>query len=323
MESLPNITIDGINFTLVGYSLNIEKTQKESLKIISKDIKGIEREIYLYRSSSEMGLWRLGCFNRLQFYKGKDDYVQQTLIHFILQQFIENNIGKIVDIPFIFEHNEIDSERRDEYTDIYFPYCFSNIMKSHYVPLHIDDENRRIYIEPFNTYHQTLDNRCGSWVKEPEFLINLSLEFSNLFFLIIESIKFLYTSTYEYNEDNTKINIISNYFMCNLKSKIDDRIIILYYMIYNIYDKNKVLDELVIDGYYFPLFITTETTISNLGTFQFYIPSGGYICKILEHVKQCRNLTRNKYFGINISKSYMFIGSFYNNIFPFEQIKSL
>ena len=286
MDSLPNIQINNILFTLIGYSFNKEKTEKESLKIISRDSYGIERDIYLYRSYSEMGLWRLGCFTRLLFYKGKDDYVQQTLIHFTLQQFIDDNINKIIDIPFTLEHTEINSQVRSVYTPIYFPYCFSEIMKTHYIPLHIDDEIRRKHIEPFTTFQKNQLNRCGSWVIEPHFLNDLSLQFQETFVLINESIRFLYTSSYEYNEDTIKINIISNYFLCYLKSKKDDTIIILYYMQYIIHDNYKTLDELLKDGYYFPLFITTESTISYLGTFQYYIPSGGYICKILESHKK-------------------------------------
>lgn len=323
MEGLPNITIDNIVFTLVGYSNNKEKTEKESLKIISRDSHGVERDIYLYRSNSEMGLWRLGCFARLQFYKGKDDYVQQTLIHFTLQQFIDDNINKIIDIPFSFEHTEIQIDKRIEYAPIFFPYCFGNIMKTHYIPLHIDDETRRNHVEPFTTFHKNELNRCGTWIKNPDFLNDLSIQFSERFVLINESIQFLYNSSYEYNEDTVKLNIISNYFVCCLKSKTDDTTIILYYMRYYIHDNYKTFDELLKDGYYFPLFITTESTISNLGTFQYYIPSGGYICKILEHTKQCRDVKDNKFFGICLTKSYRFIGIFYNDIFPFHQIKSL
>jgi hypothetical protein len=323
MEGLPNITINNIIFTLVGYSFDKIKTEKESLKIISKDSNGLEREIYLYRSNSEMGLWRLGCFTRLLFYKGEDDYVQQTLIHFTLQQFIDNNISKIIDIPFTLEHTEISSERRSEYAPIYFPYCFAQIKKTHYIPLHIDDDTRKKHIEPFSTFNSITTNRCGYWSEEPIFLNDLSQKLSESFDLINESIQFLYNSSYEYNEDTIKLNIISNYFICHLKSKTDDTIIILYYMRYYIHDNHKTFDELLKDGYYFPLFITTESTISNLGTFQFYIPSGGYICKIFEHTKQCRNVRENTYFGNCITKSYRFIGTFYNNIFPFHQIKSL
>ena len=323
MEGLPNITIDNIVFTLVGYSFDKIKTEKESLKIISKDSNGLEREIYLYRSNSEMGLWRLGCFTRLLFYKGEDDYVQQTLIHFTLQQFIDNNISKIIDIPFTFEHTEISSEKRSEYAPIYFPYCFAQIKKSHYIPLHIDDETRRRHIEPFSTFNSNPINRCGYWLEEPLFLNDLSQKLSESFDLINESIQFLYNSSFEYNEDTVKLNIISNYFVCCLKSKTDDTTIILYYMRYYIHDNYKTFDELLKDGYYFPLFITTESVISNLGTFQYYIPSGGYICKIFEHAKQCRDVKVNAHFGKCITKSYRFIGIFYNNIFPFEQIKSV
>ena len=323
MDSLPNITINNIVFTLVGYSLDKEKTDKESLKIISRDSDGVEKDIYVYRSCSEMGLWRLGCFARLLFYKGKDDYVQQTLIHFTLQQFINDNISRIIDIPFRFEHTEIPIDRRDEYAPIFFPYCFGNIMKTHYTPLHIDDETRRKHVEPFATFQKNELNRCGSWIDKPDFLNDLSTQFSETFDLINESIRFLYTSSYEYNENTVRLNIVSNYFFCNLKSKTDDTIIILYYMIYSIHDNYKTFDELLKDGYYFPLFITTETTISNLGTFQYYIPSGGYICKIFEHTKQGRDVKLNKFFGICATKSYSFIGIYYNDIFPFQQIKSL
>jgi hypothetical protein len=323
MQDLPNIIIENITFTLAGYSTLKDKTEKESLKIISRDQSGLERYIYLYRSNSEMGLWRLGCFTRLQFYKGKEDYVQQTLIHFKLQMFIEQNLHRIIDIPFTIEHIEIDIEKRSEYAPIYFPYCFGNLMKTHYIPLHIDDATRMIHIEPFATFHKNPIYRCGSWREEPLFLLDLSKQFEQSYNLIEDSIEMLYTTNFEYTENSSIIQIISNYFVCYLKSKTDDTQIILYYMIYTIHDNYKTLDDLLKDSYYFPLYITTSTEISSLGTFKYYIPSGGYICKILEHVSQCRNVKTNTFFGKCLTKSYFFIGTYYNNIFPFYQIKSL
>ena len=61
---------------------------------------------------------------------------------------------------------------------------------------------------------------------------------------------------YNINNSANRLNIISNYFVCHLKSKTDDTTIILYYMRYYIHDNYKTFDELLKDGYYFPLFIT-------------------------------------------------------------------
>ena len=92
---LPNIVINNIRFQLEGYNPP-DPTGKNSLKIRSFLPDGTSYELYLYQSESSLGFWRLGCWNRGLYYKGKVDYIQQTFIHLNLQDFINKNISKII-----------------------------------------------------------------------------------------------------------------------------------------------------------------------------------------------------------------------------------
>ena len=80
---------------LFGLNPKNEVIDRNSLKIISRIPSGEMYELYLYQSETSLGFWRLGCNNRGQLYKGENDYIQQTLIHFSLQEFINKNISKI------------------------------------------------------------------------------------------------------------------------------------------------------------------------------------------------------------------------------------
>lgn len=92
----------------------------------------------------------------------------------------------------------------------------------------------------------------------------------------------------------------------------------LYYTIYNIAHGSKIsYDSLMVDKKYFPLFLTTNLKITPFGTFENYVLSAGYICKLFEYKKQSET------FGNNISKDHRYIGDMYDDLFPFNIIKTL
>ena len=334
---LPNITIDDINFKLVGYNFKNEVIDKDSLKIISTSLSnGSTYELYLYQSETSLGFWRLGCFNRGQLYKGQNDYVQQTFIHFRLQEFINKNISIIKSIPFINTHSELREEtklkiKNDSLTHLEnsFPLCF-NVLPSlkytfeHYIPTHINDESRMIHIDPFDDFDKEKSNLCGNWKKNPKsYLETISLKLSEQYELDTSSLSFLYNDLYEYNNTEfhgspIKLHIIYNIFMCRLVSKNDGPNLFLYYTIYNIIDTLKVSkDSLIVDRHYFPLFLTTNLNITPFGTFKNYVLAAGYICKLFEY----RKLSET--FGHFGSKDHLYIGYMYNDLFPFNIIKTL
>lgn len=328
--AIDNITIDSINFKLVGYNLKNEVIDKDSLKIISTLPDGTTYELYLYQSETSLGFWRLGCHNRVQLYKGENDYIQQTFIHFILQEFINKNIEIVKSVPFVNIHPELTEENKKKIIEndlnLYknnFPICWDKLAFkntfNHYIPQHIIDPNRMIKIEPFLTFNKDLSKLCGNWKKDPRTdLQELSTKFSEHYQLDRSSINLLYNNVYEYNNeefDGSPIQLNVNYeiFICKLISRIDSSELFLYYTIYNIINK----DSLIADRQYFPLFLTTNLHITPFGTFEKYVLSGGYICKLFEYQEQ----VKIPGFGARISKEHLYIGYIYNNLFPFNEIK--
>ena len=331
---LPNITIDNINFSLVGYNLPNEVIDRPALKIISTMPDGLTFDLYLYQSETSLGFWRLGCNNRGVLYKGDNDYVQQSFIHFTLQEFINKNISKIIDITFINTHPELDETTKayvisdmPDMLNSNFPFCCKKIKRykctlDYYIAKIIDDPSRMINISTFSDLDKIVDNRCGNWKSNPEeYLQTISSKLQNDYILIKDSVSFLYNDIYEYNDNNydetpIKLNIIYNIFICNLQSKTSDPDLYLYYTIYKIIDEDKIeKDKILINDYYFPLFLTTSMEITPFGVYQNYVLSAGYICKLLEYKHQSRG------FGTHISKEHNFIGLMYNGLFPFNEIK--
>lgn len=234
---LPNITIDNINFQLVGYNLANESIDKNALKMISTLPNGTTYELYLYQSETSLGFWRLGCYNKGQLYKGENDYVQQTFIHFRLQEFINKNIDMVRSIPFVNTHPELKEETKEKIRkdglDLYensFPICYNKLLAfkytfEHNIPRHIIEPTRMIHIEPFDDFDKEPSNLCGYWKKNPlPYLQTISLKFSEYYQLDESSIQFLYNDIYEYSNiqldgSPIKLNVIYNIFLCQLVSK--------------------------------------------------------------------------------------------------------
>ena len=333
---LPNITINKIIFTLEGYNPQNETIDRPALKITSRIPDGETFELYLYQSETSLGFWRLGCNNRGQLYKGENDYVQQSFIHFSLQEFINNNIEKVKDIRFINTHPELDittkAKVQDNYPDILnsdFPICYSKLplykcTMSYYITKIINEPSRMVNIAPFVDYDKNIDNRCGNWKKNPqEHLNTISENLSVHYELDKSSVRFLYNGIYEYEShefDGTPVllNVLYNIFICTLVSRSTDQNLYLYYTNYKIvYEDTVNKGNLLIDNYYFPLFLTTNTNITPFGVYEKYVLSAGYICKLFEYRKQSDK------FGRSISKDHCYIGFMYNDLFPFNEIKLL
>lgn len=333
---LPNITINDINFTLEGYNPLNKTIERGALKITSRTSDGQTFELYLYQSETSLGFWRLGCNNRGQLYKGENDYVQQSFIHFTLQEFINNNFDKIKDIRFTNTHPELEPAAKEkvqaDYPDILnsnFPLCYSKLKlyKStldHYITRIINEPSRMVNITPFIDFDKNIDNRCGNFKHNPqEYLNTISEKLSNYYELDKSSIRFLYNGVYEYRSNEISgtpilLNILYNIFICSLVSRTGQPNLFLYYTNYKIvYEDTVKKGALLVDNYYFPLYLTLNTNITPFGVFENYVLSAGYICKIFEYRKQSDK------FGRSISKDHCFIGFLYNDLFPFNEIKSI
>lgn len=171
MEHSPSINIDGITFRLLN-----KYTQNGYLivNLISNEIDFFS----CYRSNSELGMWRL-CSKSLdnKLYKGSD-YVQTTLIHILLQIFINNHINKIPE-----EYNPTFANcilKNPEYKEI------------------IDDPERIVKIEPFNSFHRHLE--CGQTLYKTHSYKTILEDFSKIipkyFYFNVDT--FLPLSNYSY-----------------------------------------------------------------------------------------------------------------------------
>lgn len=148
----PFIVIDNYKFTAIRYtSLDIRYQIVVNIKSESL-IDGTEQNFWIYKSNSELGIWRLCIIRRnfrsfneeFTFAKG-EDYVQTTLIHINLQLYVnkllKNGLIPEVTLSDIEKDNEcvcfISSDRCFEFNDKIYDV--------------INDTNRIIRGEPFET----------------------------------------------------------------------------------------------------------------------------------------------------------------------------
>jgi hypothetical protein len=118
-------------------------------------------------------------------------------------------------------------------------------------------------------------------------------------------------------------NYILDFFKIKLKLKqkseyrYQDNIILYYYNVKIKKFKSQELSNKM--SIFLPLFLTLDDKITEFGTFNTYILAGNYICKLFDYTQQCsKDSSTYKCFGV-----YSLIGERYNNIFPFNIIKSI
>lgn len=361
-EDLPKIILNGITFILMGYNLPDKKKfnigQRPTLKVTSNyknpdfnpELRNelmLTYHLYLYQSETSLGFWRLGCITNWenQLYKGANDYIQQTFIHMELQKFINENFSKIKDIRFKNCHPEFTETQRkyygdrngfNNYEDSHFTICSDlsdyrrpSIGLTYYIKTSIDNPDRMVNIPTFSEYNnEQMGTKCGYFYKLrqsiPEYLKEISDKFSHDYILQTKSIRFLYNYTDNYVSVNkgvaVNLNIILNIFQCELVAKeISNPKLFLYYAIYKIVSNNELdKDTLLADNYYIPIYLTTNTNITPFGLYENYVLSGGFVCKIFEHSKQVRGKE-----GKILSNDHTYIGFMYNDLFPFNEIKSI
>jgi hypothetical protein len=248
-------------------------------------------EFAVYRSVSELGIFRLCLFSFGQYFKGSYDYVQQTFIHIELQKFINNNYDRIpiIVIP-------------------------SNICSNDWLALadHIDDTERKLSIEPFKSYYDS--HKCGEKIHDTTNMLNKFSEQLEKIYTVVDNPLQLYEYSKQDENNNYKI-IINKIILKNSKNEI-----ILYYGICTIckFDSTYFTEnsECKFRNMYIPVFITNDESISIYGTYNKYILAGNYICKFFDYHQQCDISDRSK-----CTTTYSLIGDRYNNLFPFNKIK--
>jgi hypothetical protein len=226
-----SIEIDGILFTLLckseadnlTYEINVEsraadfqchreagltkfiRNVRDIVKFTSTRREGTEiltKTLYAYRSTSELGIWRLGYLERryCALNKFSQDYVQGTLLHHLLQKLINENFKSL---PFISEDesgtklvvnalpefngklpprninltqeqiNDVAFREKHKFILLEFPRIEGTDDID--TPA-IDDPKRKLEIEPFSS----IDIKCDTRTKETNIRTELGILSTNI-----------------------------------------------------------------------------------------------------------------------------------------------
>ena len=356
----PHIIIDNYKFTAVRYvSLDVRYQLVVNIRSESL-IDGVEENFWIYKSNSELGLWRLCIIRRnfrsfseeFSFAKG-EDYVQTTLIHIDLQLYVnkllKNGLIPEVILSEIEKDNEcvcfISSDRCFEFNDKIYDV--------------INDKNRIIKGEPFETLIKVKQRNnvyCGNITdyeyEDNERLLKFLHTFSQEFGADynIEDIKQIGTTDFLFEDTihtHGKINRIHLRRKINYMDKPILNDIYLYTLTviftpklqihldednnpkkHNIYSsnvvdicKNKLIKNRTIHS--FPFLLTPITSeINEYGIYTQYIPTGLYICKLFDYAipKQC---TRLEISNKQCCERYAYIGNRYVTLFPISYLNKI
>ena len=356
----PFIIIDNYKFTAIRYT-SLDDRYKTVVNIKSESLlNGSEENFWIYKSNSELGLWRL-CIIRRQFrsfseefsFAKGEDYVQTTLIHVDLQLYVNDLLQKGL-IPEVFL-NEIEKDN-ECVCFISSDRCFEFNDRIYDV---INDTNRIIRGEPFETLikiKQRNNVYCGNITNDEyedngrlmNYLYKFSEEFGGNYDIVeikqIGTTDFLFEDTiHTHGKINrihlrTKVNYMDKpilndiylytltlIFTPTLQTHLDEDNIPKKHNIYssNVVEicKNKFIKNRAIHS--FPFLLTPITSeINEYGIYSQYIPTGLYICKLFDYAipKQC---TKSEISNKQCCQRYAYIGSRYINLFPISYLNKI
>jgi hypothetical protein len=332
--TLPQIIIDGTTFTLLKKA-NINSYQGI---VITSTIGETRNTFNLYRSNSELGLWRFCTdFYGIK-YKGDDnrfqkdphfiyDYIQTTLVHLELQKFINENYDNL--------EKSINPVR-----------CIQ-VNSDPEIKNMIDSQDRVIIEEPFIKYQKGPDAVvCGD---NSEMHFEYIRRFTN-------ELEQLYTFKYDTNtsiipiyefEFQEIIHISGEIFSVELERKVpiisQTNTIVLYYMIssltqVSIHGETELVRKKLAESmntnianickknmHFMPFFLTNkEARCNNFGLYTKYIPCGAFICKLFDYSsKQNKQCSVAEIKAGRCTPSYTYIGNRYDKVFPFKNISTI
>jgi hypothetical protein len=348
---MPEITLNNKRFVLVGkLNSGTYNGYYISYNIIHIQVynKEFVNDLMCYSSHSEVGMWRLGVTNKDEFvYEKSVDYVQSTLIHLELQNFINENYDSLPNVNideyislgfFIVEpHPNPTSEvigaimvTSKFHSSIITTSRLTSFASRSIVPM----------VPPFD--HITPRVVCGV-TKDKDLLysyltnLNDALEKSyvigstnvvtphytnafqtNIFIegqievtrlLLVEDLKGYATPKFKkYIKDN------------NLPNGLYANELELTYLKCHITGIDGI-DPLEIQ--YMPILLTKGgpgpdfNEITELGLNKRYILAGAYICKLFDYKGQCSEHEKGL---IDCNGPYYYIGNRYKNVFPFNKL---
>ena len=295
----PEIIIDGITFKLLN------KYEDDNDYLIVNLISNNTDSFSCYRSNSELGMWRL-CSRTDdptgksgQLYKGHEltnyDYVQTTLIHIILQIFINLNIND-----------------RNLYNGYISSSMYANCKINPANKIIINDPDRLQLIAPFNSEIQ-----CGQTLHFDQSYEKILQEQSKLISEQFTYDEFIEISPYEYIFQEI-IHVTGIICQVTLINKEDNSS--RYYLSFLLCKLCKLtstdLDDICnLDLHIMPIsLIPINSHINEIGLYSAYVNAGAYICKFVDYHIQC---TRDELRNNLCYLAYTYIGKRYLTIWPY------
>jgi hypothetical protein len=344
------IIIDNFKFQLVQLiSVNSKYSQVVQIRVLQPDTNEKISSFWVYRSNSELGIWRL-CISSTYnidkmisgkgtWYKGNanTDYVQSTFIHISLQNFINDNLELIPKNKMSMNKEERIKEMDDE--------CVCDVMGNtkcrHFKLVKIvDDPNRTIIESPFKEiYNKERNHGIGCGRLNPDTnsidLKKILEEFTTSFGktynivnlnIVTNNYQFTFVNTIHLQGDIYSIELHRKY---PIKRDTQTNVVLLYFMVVNmtpIIQKTSVfyenVSQICMKKYHiFPFFLTIPTAkINEVGLYDKYIPCGLYVCKLFDYsiasAKQCTNEEIN---SGRCNELYSYIGTRYDDMFPLKE----
>jgi hypothetical protein len=334
MSQIPTIVIDGIKFELI---MRAKKNEKYNIIVLvrSTDIYGKKRKFWTYRSSSELGMWRL-CIFKLEttkYDKGTQDYVQATLIHLGLQDLL-NQYAPSLSYVEIYQNNNVSK------------LCFcANASKNgcgmDEAKLEIDDIDRVISEPPFKDLDDIKHEIVGCGVIPngthndvvAEVLNDFSDEFETEFEIDFSTLTLLLS--YNFNFENV-INGNASIYSITLRRKqgyhsfSSNEVVLFFtkailqtlrpYALFNFNQMQRNVTRICKQDFHiFPFLLSTPTaTVTPFGLYSEYIPCGVFICKLFDYYATQCTITEQQ--QQRCSKRYSYIGHRYSEVFPIRNI---
>ena len=353
------INIQNYNFKLL-LRYQCGRSYKNCVRIESKKINnpsGLGTMFWIYQSNSELGIWRF-CSRITDdiMYKGTDgfriingkrvnyemDYIQNTLIHITLQQYVNKFLLQIPEFKLLPQGNfaenrklkEIDLDNNpiikcNNINEIDFRGLISGntrmIMENPFFklqnsfpcgklnPTKSDIHNLNKFSEKFEELYEFFDKETPfEFVADHEFVFSENIKVVGKIYKML-----LIRKTPLINSEGDSIShtngVILHFMVINLQHCKQDRSPTLNTNISNICKKNL---------HFMPFSLTANDNINKFGLFESYIMAGAYICKLFDYWSdpnfQClvEEIDAGK-----CSVNYAYIGNRYDKLFPFNKIK--
>jgi len=328
-ESL-KILIDEITFTLLKRG---KHNDNEVVHIESELKDGHKTKFWVYRSTSELGVWRY-CkdIGTGQLNKG-NDYVQATCVHFELQNHINTNLSSLK-FQIKKEHCMCDVAWRDSRDD-YNVNC-------NQIDQVVSNEDRKScqFVEPFNSMRDHLcgEDRDMSLALKKEYYDKCSASFEDIY--KIESIKRV-VKNYSFSLQDV-INTQSSIWEITLSRKTqlegedNDANTIKMFCVASeffkgqnrLYERPEYRKQFVTslsaanNFHICPCLVTTleGLKISQYGIYSKFIPCGMYVCKLFDYITQCSVEETSLQ---QCTTKYAYIGNRYRELFPNKELLEL